>query len=130
MESNKIVFVKYQTRKESCTCCGRGFEEADFGEERQYEISIDNVLNWADWDLDEADEDMLAACEEDTPQIVEEYIYDTINFYALKSNEILRVQPSELQKVKDLVLQQIKKRKDTLNVNNPRLKSRACKSQR
>lgn len=112
MESTKMVMVKYQTKKESCVCCGRGYEEGDFSEEREFEISLDNVLNWANWNLDESEEDFLDAYIEDTPQIAEEYIYDTINFYALKSNEILRVQPKDIKKVTDLVLEQIINKKE------------------
>lgn len=83
--TKETITIRYQIKKEYCSCCSREFEIPELGEEREFDITLKNLLDWAEWivktDLDE----------EDISAVVREYINDTIRFFALNSNEDLLI---------------------------------------
>lgn len=102
MSITEKIIVKYQTYEEYCSCCGREFEEEELGAIREFDIRIQDIFEWAQW---YSAEDIY---EEEIESTIDEYIYDTIRFYALESNEDLKLCEGELKKVIEKVLLKIK----------------------
>ncbi len=100
--SNEKITIKYQTAKEYCSCCSREFEIPEFGEVREFDITLRDLFDWADW------KSLTEVHDDDIAESVNEYIYDTIRFYALNSNEILKLVDGEVDKVTSKVLEEIK----------------------
>lgn len=95
--SNETITIRYQTSKEYCSCCSREFEIPELGEEREFDITLKNLLDWAEW-IEKTDLD-----EEDISTVIREYINNTVRFYALNSNEDLVIIDGEINKVKNMV---------------------------
>jgi len=96
--SEQIITVKYQTKKEYCGCCGKPYENAELSDFREFDISLDKLVNWTDWEV---------CCEESREYVhesVEEYVTDTINFFALNSNERLHISNDEVNKITDFIM--------------------------
>lgn len=100
--SNEKIIIKYQTAKEYCSCCSREFEIPEFGEVREFDITLRDLFSWADW------KNVEDVHDEDLAESVNEYIYDTIRFYSLNLNEILKIIDGEVDKVTSKVLEEIK----------------------
>ena len=101
--SNEKITVKYQTAKEYCSCCSREFEIPEFGEIREFDITLKGLFDWADWKT------LTEVHDDDIAESVSEYIDDTIRFYALNSNEILKVVDGEVNMVTNKLLEEVEK---------------------
>lgn len=96
------VTVKYQVSKEYCSCCGREFTEEELGGNREFDINIQDVFEWAQW------RDSEDIYEEEVSGTVFEYLYNTIHFYALEGNEKLHISDDEIKRVEIMVREKIK----------------------
>ena len=102
---NETITVKYQTRKEFCECCDRNFDNAELGKVREFDVSLEkDVFNWTEWDYYFEYED-----EDEMRDAVDECLYGMISFYAVKSNEVMRLCDGELDKVVQIVVDKYKK---------------------
>lgn len=99
--SSEIITIKYQTAKEYCSCCSREFDIPEFGEVREFDVTLKSFFEWADWSSEYEVDD------EDVAETVREYLFDTISFYALSGTEILKICEGEEWKVIDLVIEAI-----------------------
>lgn len=100
--SDEIITVKYQTSKEYCSCCSREFEIPELGEIREFDITLKGFFEWTDWT------DETETYDEDIPDVVEEFLFNTISFFALNQNENLKFCEGEIEKVTKLVLLALK----------------------
>ena len=101
--SKEKITVKYQKAKEFCSCCNREFDIPEFGEVKEFDITLNDLVHWADWKNAEDVHD------EDIAESVSEYIDDTIRFYALSSNEIFKVVDGEVNMVTNKLLEEVEK---------------------
>lgn len=99
---NKEIVVNYKTYKEYCSCCSREFEEKELSDFREFDINIKSLFEWAQW---ESKDDIY---EEEISSIVEEYLYDTIRFYAVDGNNELELPKDEVKKVETIVREVIR----------------------
>lgn len=105
MNQTDKITVKYQIKKECCSCCGREFEEeqqlSDF---KEFNISLSNLLTWTNW------KEEFTEPEDYVREIIEEFVFETITFYALSSNENLYVPKAEQDRVTEIILAYLKQR--------------------
>lgn len=101
--SNEKITVKYQTAEEYCRCCNREFKELEYGEVREFDITLKALFEWAGWtSIDNI-------YPEEIESVVEEYLSNTISFYSTNHNERIRFCEGVLEGVNQLVLNEIKK---------------------
>lgn len=100
---NEKIIIKYQTAKEYCSCCSREFEIPEYGEVREFEITLGDLFKWTEW------ESLVEVHDEDVRDVVAEYLFDTISFYALNSNEKLKIVDGETNRVAAMILKTIEK---------------------
>lgn len=103
--SNEIVTVKYQTAEEYCRCCNRGFEKLEYGDVREFDITLKHLFEWVGWKSKES------IHHEEIKGAVEEYLHNTISFYSTHHSERIRFYEGEVNKVCQLVL------RETQNLN-------------
>lgn len=103
MEQTEAIAVKYQVRKEYCSCCGRGFEDKEqLSDFREFNIALSNLLSWTNWKSE------LEEPEDYVREIIEEFVYETITFFALSSNENLYVPKEEQDRVTEIIFNKLK----------------------
>lgn len=98
---DKKVTVKYQTRKEYCQCCERKLDNPTTSEVREFHISKGDILSWSNEWKD------IVEFEDDLNEIVMEFVYETIRFFATSYSDRLVIESSEFEKVKQFVLQEV-----------------------
>lgn len=92
------VVVKYKTVKTYCSCCYQKLPDPKVSKEREFIISKDDVLNWAEWEE-------IVKYPEDVERMIPEYVHETISFHATGSEERIIVEQGELDRVKEFILQ-------------------------
>jgi hypothetical protein len=96
----KIISIKYRRQKFYCQCCEQKLPKPKTSDVKEFEFDTKHIADWADWkDIAEFEED-LQAC-------VEEYVYDTIRFFATSSDEKILIEPSEIDKMKQFILNNV-----------------------
>lgn len=95
------IIINFQTRKDYCHCCDRDMENAKWSEMKQFELSTKNLLDNDNWEE-------YVKYEEDLPEMVSGYIFDTIEFHACHSGESLKFSKSETDKVIQFLLNNYK----------------------
>ena len=95
-DNDKPIVVKYQKAKTECRCCGRSFEKIEYGEEKEFEVTLQNIFQWAHWNTAE---DVY----EDLEESIEEYLWDTIHFYACGVEDKLLINQEDLKAVVQMV---------------------------
>lgn len=101
-EENKTVTVEYRTQQNYCHCCEQKLSKAKVSNIREFDISKENLLKWDSWEgIVEDEEDLQAA--------VEEFVYETISFFATNYLDRIVVADSEFRKVKRFVLSEVKR---------------------
>jgi len=104
-DNDKPIVVKYQKAKTECRCCGRSFEKIEYGEEKEFEVTLQNFFHWAHW---ETVDDIY---DEELSEIVEEYLWDTIHFYACGTEDKLLINQEDIKVVVQKVKDEIEKMK-------------------
>lgn len=102
--SEETITVKFQTAEEECHCCGTFFEKLEYGEIREFDITLKALFEYAGWE--KALDNFYP---EESEQVVDEYLCETIRFYAARHTERVRLCEGELSRVNQLVLDEIKK---------------------
>lgn len=101
-EENKVT-VEYKTQKQYCHCCGQKLEELKISEVREFYFSKENFLEW----LPQEDWIMEAECDDELLEMVEEFVCETISFFATSSDVTILIDNSEFEKVKKFVLEKV-----------------------
>lgn len=94
MNKDKII-VKYQIQKEFCRCCNRDLDDAEIGEVREFDFYLKQLKEDVEWNL--YDEE----CELD--EVIRDYVYETIDFYAVNTYDRLILPKEELNKISEHV---------------------------
>jgi hypothetical protein len=100
---NQKVTVEYRTRKNYCSCCGQRIENPETSHERYFHFSKENFLEWMEQEYwkSEAENDV------ELNEIIREFVYETINFFATSSDTKILIDDSEFVKVRKFVLEEI-----------------------
>lgn len=100
----KTVVVGYQTKQTDCGCCGQPLPEEKKSEIREFEITENDLEDWGDWeDIVKFDDEMHG--------IVDEFVHETISFFATTSDEVVTVEDNEIRKVRQFILESVKETK-------------------
>ena len=100
---NQTITVEYRTRKDCCSCCGQELKQPQISQIKKFIFSKDNCLEWMDkesWRIEKEDDDGFQS-------IVEEFAYETIDFFATGSDVKILIEDSESSKVKEFILNKI-----------------------
>lgn len=104
--SNSSVTVRYRTKKTYCNCCGQTVKDASPSPVREFEFTKEGFSNygenWGDY----------LEYEEDLQQVVPEYVYETISFFATSSDDKIIIEHSEIEKVIEFIRREFKTGKD------------------
>lgn len=96
------VTIQYQISKEFCSCCGHELEKS-LSEVREFDIILNNIIQYANWqNIDAEDINM-----DEVSEMVGEYIYDTITFFAVSSNDRLHLGEGEEEKVSKMLYERL-----------------------
>ena len=94
------ITINYKIHKDICHCCHQELPEPEAIKDMDFTFSKRNMMDYAPWeDIVEIDEEF--------DEIVEEFVYDTIRFFAMSSDDKLVVKPTELTKVKKFILKSV-----------------------
>lgn len=99
----EIVTVKYKTKRNHCNCCGQELMKPETSHEREFRISKESCLEWLDkedWKTETEDASEFQG-------ITEEFVYETISFFATRSDTELLIDNSEIEKVKQFILDKV-----------------------
>lgn len=98
--SESTIVVEYKTQKQYCPCCHQKLEKAEVSKVRTMVFDKKTALSFAPWKE-------IAECPEEVEDIVPEYVYETISFFATNSNEKIIVEENEIEKVKAWILSDV-----------------------
>lgn len=95
------VIVKYRTRKDYCNCCEQKIPNPKTSELQEFKFNKVDIQGCGyDWKE-------VVEFEDDLQEIVREYVYDTIRFFATSSYEVIIIDGSEFEKVKQFILNEV-----------------------
>jgi hypothetical protein len=100
---DKIITVQYQIRKDYCNCCGHKLEKPQISQTREFDFSKGDCLEW----LSEDNWKVEVNYEDEFNEIIREFIYETISFFATSSDTKILIENSEFEKVKKFILEEI-----------------------
>jgi hypothetical protein len=96
---NKTIGIKYQTKRIYCPCCNQKLSTPKISDTKDFRIDKDTTESWTDWKA-------IAECDDDLDATIDEFIFDTIDFFATAEDKLL-IDKSESNKVKQFVLDNI-----------------------
>lgn len=94
---NQTVAVKYQTQISHCSCCNQKLPQKELSKIKEFQINKETAESWTDWNA-------AAQFPEDLESLVSEFIYETIRFFSVHSNEKIIIEDSEEDKVRQWIL--------------------------
>ena len=97
---NSTIDINYRTRKEYCQCCNQKLPNVKTSEIKEFEFDKDILKTAVNWEE-------FAEFEEDLQDIIREYIYETISFFATRSDERLIIDNKEFEKVKQFIYDEV-----------------------
>ncbi|WP_078430463.1 hypothetical protein [Alkalihalobacterium alkalinitrilicum] len=96
MSKINSVTIEYQVRKDICNCCYQRLPESKTSGFREFKFSKENMMSYAQWA--EITED-----KEEFEVMVEEFVYETIHFFAVDIDDKLIIDSDEITKVKQFI---------------------------
>lgn len=96
---NPTIVIEYRTQKDYCQCCEQKLPSPQISEIREFEL---NPMRYRDWRE-------VIEWEDDLQEIIREYVYDTIRFFAVSSFDNILIENSEFDKVKQFILSNVTK---------------------
>ena len=112
--SNEPIVVNYQKKPTECRCCGREFDDnySDFGAVKEFEVTVRNFFEWIDWNNEDSFKEDVPyyegkLYEDELKPVVEDYVYNEISFYACNSEDVLKIEQDEINKVYEAVKSEI-----------------------
>lgn len=103
--SDSFVIVKYQTETSYCSCCDQKLPVPKTSKVKEYRFDKERAMRWVDWNE-------VVEYPEDVEKMVPEFVYETIGFYAADSFAKVIIEPSEIEKVKELILREFSPKTD------------------
>lgn len=97
---SEVITIKYKTRKEYCPCCEQRIENAETSDFKEFDFSKEKLLGMQDWEH-------YKEFKEDVQEVVTEYAFNTISFFATSSDETVFIDQPELDKLVNFVFEQI-----------------------
>ena len=97
--SSKVI-IQYQTCEEYCRCCDQKLQNAKTSEIREFEFDKEDLSNYGDWKV-------FAEFEEDLVEIIREFVYETIGFFATSSDTRLLIEEREFKKMRRFILDEV-----------------------
>lgn len=98
MSENKII-IKYKTKQIYCNCCDQKLPKVRMSQEKEFKVNLHDLINW----IGQEREDFLEY-KDDLFSIIEEFIYETVHFYATSSYNKVIVDKDEIIKLKNILL--------------------------
>lgn len=98
---DKKVVVEYKTKQDFCQCCNQKIPEPKTSTSREFEFNKKNAIHWLGNDWKDIED------EEELDELVEEYVYSTISFFATSSDAKLLIDKNEIEKVKKFILEEV-----------------------
>lgn len=87
-----MITINYQVIEEYCPRCKHSAKDPKPSGVRTFSFTEENILSAREWKR-----------YKDSPEVfdekVKEYVYDTIDFYAVDSNALILLEPEELDKI-------------------------------
>ncbi|MFK7678651.1 hypothetical protein ACI3ER_11475 [Bacillus sp. Wb] len=99
---SEIIAIKYKTRKDYCSCCDQPIKDAKTSDFKEFDFSKEKLINWQDWR-------QYKEFKEDIQEMVQEYAFETISFFATSSDERVFIEQPELNKLVNFILEQVNK---------------------
>lgn len=90
MSEDKIT-VKYQTRRHSCHCCEQVLVTPETSEVREFDFYLEDVKEWTDWSYHVTHQEQLR-------ESADNYVCETISFFAADSEDFILLGEGELDK--------------------------------
>lgn len=101
---DKHIIIKYKTKNNYCSCCGQDVKNAKVSHEKEFTLTVESFLEWTD------DWKDIVRYEEDLADVVEEFVYETISFFATSSFTTIIIDQTEINKaikfVNDVVVKE------------------------
>lgn len=97
------VTVKYRTSRDICQCCNQKLPNPIISDIRNFSFSKDIFLEWLsleEWEVTLSSEDELT-------EIIEEFVHETICFFATSSDTKILVENNEYEKIKRFILEEV-----------------------
>lgn len=95
------VTVEYTTQTLYCSCCNQPLKEAKVSEVQKALFTVETAESWSDaWPE-------IVKYPEDMDDIIADFVYETISFWAVDSNRRILIEDGEYEKVKQLILSEI-----------------------
>ncbi|WP_211749903.1 hypothetical protein [Paenibacillus sp. Marseille-Q4541] len=98
--SNSTITVEFKTERTYCSCCRQKLEKVEVSKVRTMEFDKETALSWAPWPE-------IVEYPEDMERSVPEYVHETIDFFATSSYERIIVENSEIEKVKQWIINDV-----------------------
>lgn len=98
---NRTIIIEYKMREDYCQCCNQKLPDSKISGIRELEISKENLMEHF------GDLKGLMEFEEDLEEIISEFVYETISFFATNSYENIIIENSEFDKVKQFILKEV-----------------------
>jgi hypothetical protein len=96
---SESVVVEYRTKKSYCQCCDQKLTKPKISEDKKFEFNLERTKEWVDWKE-------IAEFDDDLGDIVNDYVYQTISFFATSYDGLI-INNSEFDKVKNFILKEI-----------------------
>jgi len=96
----KNIVIKYKIQRNYCSCCNQKLPQPKISDAKDFRIREKDAVEWADWQS-------AAEYSEDIDMMVPEFVLEIIDFWAGDSLTKVIIEKSEIDKVKDFILQEV-----------------------
>lgn len=83
------VTVKYKTRRDTCNCCGQDLIKHEISNGREFDFYLKDIKQYENWNLVE---------DEEMEDVLDEFIHNTISFYATNNDDMVILLDGEIEK--------------------------------
>lgn len=98
--TNSTITVEYKTQRTHCPCCNQKLEKTVGSKVKTMEFSKETALNYAPWNE-------IAEYPDDMEKMIPEYVRETIYFFAGDLYEKVIIENSEIEKVKQWIINDV-----------------------
>ncbi|WP_099301955.1 hypothetical protein [Bacillus sp. Marseille-P3800] len=88
--------LEYRTKWDVCQCCDQRLPAEKSSNVREFDFHEENILDWGNW------RDFMED-EEEFSEMVQEYVVNTIDFFATSSDEKILIEESEFNKMEEFI---------------------------
>lgn len=86
--------INYSTTRNYCRCCNQKLPEAETINSREFHITSSDYIEWGgeEWKF------VINEGEDVIYEMVDEFVHETISFFATSSDTIVNIEKSEIEK--------------------------------